>query len=95
MNFNSDYNAYDIVEPVRIFGAAWQIANILTSPSYYSAFLITLSVGSWDGISNWNSHLASGNVIGKYKVQDPTLLKTGDSINLNLMSEHTDGSSVV
>ena len=35
LNYNADSNNYDILNAVRVFGAAFQIPNLLSSKTYY------------------------------------------------------------
>lgn len=35
LNYNADYNNYDILNAVRVFGGAFKIPNLSTSKTYY------------------------------------------------------------
>lgn len=95
LSINDVTNGFDVLHAERIFGAAWQISNMASSNTYYKSFGLVFPNSPWDNSANWNSLMASNNVVQNYKVSDVTPIKPGSTVSLTISTSHTDAGNLV
>ena len=92
MVFNTALNQFDVVNTIRLYGAAQMITNFATSPSYLTSFGISDASTLWDGQSDWNGLKVTNNVVASFGLKNVnTIFVPGSTIPvIEIIAQHSD-----